>query len=152
MQSRVQFLMPYQLICLGKICLQSLIVNIVFSIKLFPFFNELLKTAQLPKFVYYILTLILLIQLMCMSTWDIVITQIADNEVLMKIINPICSVFLFYSDILNANHNMISMIVFSCLIGIQIIWVIFQTLYYRYKRRFFNWMVYATRIALQFFF
>jgi hypothetical protein len=124
--------------------------NSVFD-RIFPFLNEMFKIVRLPDFIYLLLLIWVLLELLSLSMWNDIVPAIKFDSLINGVDDKVTEIFLFISPNFRKNNFLIPLIIFTIMTGIEIFVVIFQTIYYQIYRRLLTWSLYITRFVLEIF-
>ena len=117
---------------------------------LFPMANELLKTTFIPKFLYYILFLILTIQIVSVSFW-IQVPDLKDTTSTAGSILKYFWMISFFSNLEETQAQLTTRFVITTVITIvYFVILIVQSLMYMKNRRFTKWLLYLSRFFIEF--
>jgi hypothetical protein len=117
--------------------------------KIFPFVHEILKRVRLPNVLYLLLLIWIFLQQLLLSVWNDVIGAFNSNSLISSTSYTITEIFHFISPKFQANNSLKPLIICSTITTLEIMIVIFQTIYYHFKRQFVFWVLYVTRFILE---
>ena len=118
--------------------------------RLFPLSDEILKRTKVPQFLYMILSLYVLIEMLCVSYW----AQFPDYYDYDRGVDKVLKVFFemtFFCDLSSSDLSLTIRFAITTVFTVVCFGMLtFQQLSYGKTRRFVKWTLYVTRFLFEF--
>jgi hypothetical protein len=116
----------------------------------FPLTDEMLKFTRLPPILYFILTIILCIEISCCSFWIQFPGYMDFSTRFGSILKPFFQ-FTFFADLSGLEMSItIRFVITTAFTVVYFGMLILQGLIYAQQRRFIRWTIYVTRFFIEF--